>query len=91
MAASPRPASTSPHSPVRLVFHDARFVPGLRISGPAAWDRRALAIDAHVTVTGSGGLRGKLHITWRTNVQRAVATVTGTVGGVAVRTTTPAL
>ncbi|HVG68610.1 MAG TPA: alpha/beta hydrolase [Gaiellales bacterium] len=79
------------HSPVKLVFHDARFVPGLRISGPAVWDRRALAIDAHVTVTGPDGLRGKLHITWRTNVQRAVATVTGTVGGVAVRATTPAL
>jgi len=42
-------------------------------------------------VTGPDGLRGKLHVTWRTNVQRAVATVTGTVGGVAVRATTPAL
>jgi len=41
-------------------------------------------------VTGPDGLRA-LHITWRTNVQRAVATVTGTVGGVAVRATTPAL
>jgi hypothetical protein len=40
---------------------------------------------------GPDGLRGKLHITWRTNVQRAVATVTGTVGGVVVRATTPAL
>ena len=66
-------------------------MPGLRISGPAVWDRRSLTIDAHVTVTGPSGLRGRLHITWRTNVQRAVATATGTVGGVAVRATTPAL
>jgi pimeloyl-ACP methyl ester carboxylesterase len=79
------------HSPVSLVFHDARFVPGLRVSGPAVWDRRDLTIDADVTVTGPNGLHGTLHITWRTNVQRAVATVAGTVGGVAVRATTPAL
>ena len=38
------------HSPVSLAFHDARFVPGLQVSGPAVRDRRGLTIDADVTV-----------------------------------------
>jgi hypothetical protein len=79
------------HTPVTLTFKSARYVSDLAVSGPATWDRGRLTIDADVTVAGSNGLRGTLHISWRTNVQRAVATVTGTVNGAAVRVTTPAL
>ena len=79
------------HTPVTLTFKDARYVPDLAVTGPATWDRELLTIDADVTVAGPNGLHGTLHISWRTNVQRAVATVTGTVNGAPVRVTTPAL
>jgi len=74
--------------PLRLRLDGIRFVRDLAVSGSAAWDRRALGIHARLRLTGAR--RGTLRMSWSTSQRQAVATVTGRIGGRAIRLHTPA-
>jgi pimeloyl-ACP methyl ester carboxylesterase len=76
------------YTPVRLRLRRVRFVRDLAVSGELVWDRRRSSVTARVRVVGA--IRGGLRIRWPLDEARAVATISGTVGGHAVRLRTPA-
>ena len=65
-----------------------RFVSDLAVSGSVEWNRRAGTVRARLRLAGAR--RGTLRIGWSTRAPRAVASIRGTIGGRAVRLSTPA-
>ncbi len=76
------------HSPLSIRFDRTRLVPGLAVSGRAVWDRRARRVQARLRL--SGATAGVLHVAFPTDVARAVATISGVVGGRGFRAVTAA-
>jgi pimeloyl-ACP methyl ester carboxylesterase len=76
------------HSPLSIRFEGTRLVPGLAVSGRAVWDRRARRVGARLRVSGAAD--GVVHVSFRTDVAHAVASVSGVVGGRAFRAVTEA-
>ena len=74
--------------PVRLRLRRTRFVPGLPVSGTVAWNRRAGSVRGRLRLAGAH--TGTLQIDWRTRETRAVASLSGSLGGRPVRLQTPA-
>jgi pimeloyl-ACP methyl ester carboxylesterase len=76
------------HSPLSIRFDGTRLVSDMAVSGRAVWDRRALRV--HALFRLSGAAKGVLHVSFRTDVAGAVATMSGRVGARAVRLRMPA-
>ena len=75
------------YGPVRLKLKKVRYAEDLAASGEAVWDRREQRYSATLRVFGKR--RGMLRVSWP-SVLNATATVTGRLGGRAVRLRTPA-
>jgi pimeloyl-ACP methyl ester carboxylesterase len=71
--------------PIRLRLRATRFVEDLPVSGTLEWDRRAGRVTARLRVRG-----GTLRVAWSATATRAIASVSGTLGGRTVRLATPA-
>ncbi|HXY45528.1 MAG TPA: hypothetical protein VEH29_15180, partial [Acidimicrobiales bacterium] len=67
----------------------ARFVPDVRVSGTATWNRATSTVTADLALTGLEGA-GSLRVTWSTDVEGALARETGTIGGKSVSLEMPA-
>jgi hypothetical protein len=67
--------------PLVIRFHGDRYVPGLRVSGSATWNRAALRVRATLTLSGPGGAAGVITLSFPTNRPRGRTVVTGTLGG----------
>ncbi len=76
------------HAPVTLRMRGTRFVSDVAVSGKAVWDRRAGTVTAQLRVRGPRS--GRLRIQWRTRDVQSLASLRGTLGGRAVRLSTPA-
>ena len=76
------------YSPVRLRLRRVRFVSDLAVSGSVEWNRREGTVRARLRLAGAR--RGTLGIAWSTRATRALASITGTIGGRSVRLSTPA-
>lgn len=75
------------YGPVRLKLKKVRYAEDLAATGEAVWDRREQRYSATLLVFGAR--RGLLRVSWP-SVQNATATITGRLGGRAVRLRTPA-
>ena len=73
---------------VRLRLTGLRYVDDLAVSGTMTWDRATGAIEAEVTFRDAAS--GRLTLAWNDYDTHAVASVTGTVDGLAVDLTLPA-
>jgi pimeloyl-ACP methyl ester carboxylesterase len=69
------------YGPLVLRFKSARFVPNLKVSGTAKWNRASSLLTAKLSLTGPHGLKGKLQIEWSTSQAGAIAREVGTIGG----------
>ncbi len=69
------------YGPLVLRFKSARFVPSLRVSGTARWNRASSLLKAKLSLTGPHGLKGNLQIEWPTSEVGAIASEAGTIGG----------
>jgi pimeloyl-ACP methyl ester carboxylesterase len=76
--------------PLHLRLHADRFVPDAATSGEVTWTRSAYRVDARLAVTGPNGLSGTVRISFPTNADHAVATISGEVGGHRLDLTMPA-
>ena len=76
------------YSPIRLRLRGVRFVSDLAVSGSVEWNRRAGTVRARLRLAGAR--RGFVRIGWSTRAPRALASIRGTIGGRAVRLSTPA-
>jgi pimeloyl-ACP methyl ester carboxylesterase len=76
------------YTPVRLRMRGVKLVGDLATSGVVTWDRRRSRVSARLRL--SGAVRGSVAIRWRLDQVRAVATVSGTLGGRQVRLHMPA-
>lgn len=76
------------HSPLSIRFAGTRLVSDIGVSGRAVWDRRAWRVHARLRLSGAAA--GVLHVSFRTDVAGAVATISGRVGARAVHLQMPA-
>jgi hypothetical protein len=76
------------YTPVRLRMRRVKLVGDLAASGVVTWDRRRSRVSARLRL--SGAVRGRIAIHWRLDQVRAVASVSGTLGGRPVRLDMPA-
>ena len=76
------------YTPIRFKLRGVRFVPGAKVNGTMLWDRRNSRVTARLRL--SGVVRGRLRLSWPIIATRAVATMSGTLGGRPVRLRTPA-
>ena len=76
------------YTPVRLRLRGVRFVDDLAVSGDVEWDRRASRVSARLRVAGP--VSGRLRVRWRLDRVRAIARISGTLGGRDVRLRMPA-
>ena len=76
------------YTPLRLRLRGVRFVDDLAVSGDVEWDRRASRVSARLRVAGP--VSGRLRVRWRLDRARAVARISGTLGGRDVRLRMPA-
>ena len=73
-----------------LTFHADRFVSDVATSGQASWSRSDDRVRATLDVVGPNGLSGAVTVSFPTNVNHGVGTVTGEIGGRSVDLTIPA-
>lgn len=78
------------YGPLVLRFKSARFVPNLKVSGTAKWNRASSLLTAKLSLTGPHGLKGNLQIEWPTSETAAIAREGGTIGGQSVALEMPA-
>jgi pimeloyl-ACP methyl ester carboxylesterase len=78
------------YGPLVLRFMSTRFVPNLKVSGTAKWNRMSSLLKAKLRLTGPRGLKGKLRIEWPTNKAGAIASERGRIGGRSVALQMPA-
>jgi pimeloyl-ACP methyl ester carboxylesterase len=78
------------YGPLVLRFSSTRFVPNLKVSGTAKWDRASSRLTARLRLTGPHGLHGNLRIEWWTSKAGAIARERGTIAGRSVALTMPA-
>lgn len=69
------------YGPLVLRFKSACFVPNLKVSGTATWNRASSLLTAKLSLTGPHGLKGELRIEWSTSQAGAIAREVGTIGG----------
>jgi hypothetical protein len=73
-----------------LRFKSACFVPNLKVSGTAKWNRASSLLTAKLSLTGPHGLKGNLQVEWSTSQPRATAREAGTISGHSVALKMPA-
>ena len=78
------------YGPLVLRFKSTRFVPDLKVSGTATWDRASSLLTAKLSLTGPHGLKGNLQIEWPTSEAGAIASEGGTISGQSVALEMPA-
>jgi pimeloyl-ACP methyl ester carboxylesterase len=78
------------YRPLVLRFKSDRFVPNLKVSGTATWNRTSSLLTAKLRLTGPRGRKGDLRIEWSTSVPGAIASERGAIGGQRVALTMPA-
>jgi pimeloyl-ACP methyl ester carboxylesterase len=78
------------YRPLVLRFKSTRFVPDLKVTGTATWNRQSSLLKAKLSLTGPRGLRGTLQIEWSTARAGAIACERGTIGGQRVTLRMPA-
>ena len=76
------------YAPVRFTLRRVRFVPGAAVSGTMIWDRRRSRVSARLRIGGE--VRGRLRLSWPIFETRAVAKLSGRLGGRPVRLRMPA-
>ena len=76
------------YAPVRFTLRRVRFVPGAAVSGTMVWDRRRDRVSAKLRIRGV--VRGRLRLSWPIIETRAVARLSGRLGGRPVRLRMPA-
>ena len=76
------------YAPVRFTLRRVRFVPGAAVSGTMVWDRRRNRVSAKLRIRGV--VRGRLRLSWPIIETRAVARLSGRLGGRPVRLRMPA-
>lgn len=69
------------YAPLVVRFRSDRFVPDVKVSGTAKWNRATSLLTAKLTLTGPGALKGDLGIAWHTNRAGAIAKERGKIGG----------
>ena len=75
---------------LQLSFHADRFVSDAATSGRVTWMRGDYRVEGDLAVTGPNGLSGNVRISFPTNVDHGVATITGEIGGNPIDLTMPA-
>ena len=68
-------------SHVVFTLRRLQFVPGVAVSGTVHWWYDRGGVHGTVSVTGPGGLRGTIHLTWSMQGPASQAVLTGTVDG----------
>ena len=73
-------AFTAADPVVRWQLDDVRWVRDVAVTGTMRWHRRSGLVTAHVHVSGTGAVPGRLRLTWYDLEPLARATAVGTVG-----------